>query len=348
MLARVTQPDDVRSPGRANALEMDTQGDLMKPRVYVTRPLPDVVIAEAEKHFEVTVRENFLPLSKAEMDSALAEYDALLPTLGDPLGSEAYGGQISCKMLGNFGVGYNHIDVVAAEAAGLVVSNTPGAVTDATADIAILLILMTARRASEGEAVLRAGDWKGWHPTQFLGLHVSGKTLGVIGMGRIGKAIAKRAHFGFGMDVVFYNRSKVADCGVPGARQLDSIKDVMAAADVVSLSVPGGPANRHMINAENLAVMQPHAILVNTARGDVVDEGALIHALNSGTLAGVGLDVYELEPEVPEALRKMKNVSLLPHLGTAALEVRSDMGLMAVENLRAFFAGENPPNQVRP
>lgn len=317
------------------------------PTVYITRPLPDAVLDEARKYFDVTVRSETLPMSDAETAAALAGYDAVLPTLGDPLGAGAFGGEIRAKMLGNFGVGYNHIDVAAAQGAGMVVSNTPGAVTDATADIAVLLMLMTARRASVGEAAVRDGSWDGWHPTQFLGLHVSGKTLGVIGMGRIGKAIAKRCHYGFGMDVVFYNRSRVADCGVP-ARQLDTIAEVMAAADVVSLSVPGGPANQHMIGAAELAAMRPHGVLVNTARGDVVDEAALIAALESGAIGGAGLDVYENEPSVPEALRKLQNVSLLPHLGTAALEVRVGMGLMAVENLRAFFAGEDVPNAVNP
>lgn len=319
-------------------------GDL--PRVFVTRPLPDVVIAEARKHFEVSVRAETVPLSDTEMAAALAEFDGVLPTLGDPLGAAAFEGAPRARVLANFGVGYNHIDVAAAQGAGLVVANTPGAVTDATADIAVLLMLMTARRASEGEAAVRDGSWQGWHPTQFLGLHISGKTLGVIGMGRIGKAIAKRCHFGFGMDVVFYNRSVVADCGVPSARQLGSIAEVMAAADVVSLSVPGGPANQHMIGAAELAEMRPHGILVNTARGDVVDEAALIAALEAGLIGGAGLDVYETEPVVPEALRRLKNVSLLPHLGTAALDVRTGMGLMAVENLRAFFAGETMPNAV--
>ena len=200
------------------------------PTLFITRPLPETVIAEARRHFDVTVRSETLPMTDAETAAALAGFDAVLPTLGDPLGAGAYGGDIRARMLGNFGVGYNHIDVAAARAAGMVVSNTPGAVTDATADIAILLMLMTARRASEGEMAVRDGSWEGWHPTQYLGLHVSGKTLGVVGMGRIGKAIAARCHFGFGMDVVFYNRSTVADCGVPGARQLSSIAEVMAAA----------------------------------------------------------------------------------------------------------------------
>lgn len=316
------------------------------PNLYVTRPLPDAVLDAARAHFDVTVRSETLPMSEVEMTVVLAGFDAVLPTLGDPLGADAFGGDIRCKMLGNFGVGYNHIDVAVAKNAGMVVSNTPGAVTDATADIAVLLMLMAARRASVGEAAVRDGSWDGWHPTQFLGLHVTGKTLGIIGMGRIGKAIAKRCHFGFGMDVVFYNRSKVADCGVPNARQLGSVLEVMAGADVVSLSVPGGAANQHMIGAAELAAMRPHGVLVNTARGEVVDEAALIAALESGAIGGAGLDVYENEPKVPEALRRLENVSLLPHLGTAALEVRVGMGLMAVDNLRAFFAGETVPNEV--
>jgi lactate dehydrogenase-like 2-hydroxyacid dehydrogenase len=317
-----------------------------RPQVFITRPLPQAVLDEAAKYFDLEVRRETAPMRPDEMADVLAQFDGVLPTLGDSLGAAVFGGEIRCKILGNFGVGYNHIDVAAARGAGVVVSNTPGAVTDATADIAVLLILMAARRASEGEAAVRDGSWQGWHPTQYLGLHISGKTLGVIGMGRIGKAIAKRCHFGFGMDVVFYNRSVVADCGVPTARQLGSIAEVMGAADVVSISVPGGAANRHMIGAAEMAAMRPHGILVNTARGDVVDEAALIAALQGGVIGGAGLDVYEREPVVPEALRALKNVSLLPHLGTAALEVRSGMGMMAVENLRAFFAGETVPNEV--
>ncbi|MGB0969139.1 MAG: 2-hydroxyacid dehydrogenase, partial [Halocynthiibacter sp.] len=249
------------------------------------------------------------------------------------------------KILANFGVGYNHIDVAAAKAAGLTVTNTPGAVTDATADIALTLMLMSARRAAEGERLVRSGNWQGWHPVQMLGLHMSGKILGVIGMGRIGKAIAKRAHHGFGMDVIFYNRSQVADTEV-AAGQLDTIAEVMKAADVVVIAVPGSPATHHLIDAEAIGAMQDHAHLVNISRGDVVDEDALISALKSGRIGGAGLDVYENEPEVPAALRALDNVTLLPHLGTAALEVRTDMGLMALDNLVAFFAGEAPLNLV--
>jgi hydroxypyruvate reductase len=191
---------------------------------------------------------------------------------------------------------------------------------------------------------VRAGKWPGWNPTQMLGLHVSGKTVGIIGMGRIGQAIAKRCHFGFGMSVVYHNRSaKPLDFD---ARQLGSIEEVAAHADILVVAVPGGAETRHLINAAVFAAMRPTAHFINIARGDVVDEAALIAALQEGRIAGAGLDVYEREPIVPDALKAMENVTLLPHLGTAALEVREAMGLMAVENLRAFFAGETPPNLV--
>ncbi|MCB1366684.1 MAG: D-glycerate dehydrogenase, partial [Rhodobacteraceae bacterium] len=218
--------------------------------------------------------------------------------------------------------------------------------TDATADIAVMLMLMTARRAGEGERMVRAGQWAGWNPTQLLATHVTGKRLRSIGMGRIGRAVAHRAHFGFGMDVVFYNRSPVADCGIPGARQLPSLEAVMQAADFVSINVPGGPDNRHMISASVLAAARPGLILINTARGEVIDEAALINTLETGVLAGAGLDVFEAEPYVPGALRAMENVTLLPHIGTSSLEVRTAMGMVAVDNIRAFFAGNTPPNAV--
>jgi gluconate 2-dehydrogenase len=233
----------------------------------------------------------------------------------------------------------------AARAAGLEVTNTPGAVTEATADIALTLMLMSARRAGEGERLLRAGQWQGWHPTQLLGMHLGGKTLGIIGMGRIGKAIARRAHLAFGMEVVFFNRSPVSDLPIE-ATQLASIAEVTAQADMVVLAVPATPQTHHLINADVLAGMKPGAHLINIARGDVVDEAALIHALQKGQIAGAGLDVYEFEPKVPAALMAMENVTLLPHLGTAAEEVRTDMGLMAVANLNAFAAGQPLPNPV--
>lgn len=314
-------------------------------RVFITRPLPAPVIAEAEKYFQVEVRDKTTPLNRTERRAAMALYDGILPTLGDNFNENVLqGGPHRCKILANFGVGYNHIDVALAAENGVVVSNTPGAVTEATADIALMLMLMTARRASEGERMVRTGQWDGWHPTQMLGLHMSGKRLGIVGMGRIGQAIAKRAHYGFGMEVAYYNRSKKS-VEVP-ATQLQSLKTLAANVDILVVAVPGGAETKHIINAQVFADMQPHAHFVNIARGDVVDENALITALQTGEIAGAGLDVYENEPTVPEALLKLDNVSLLPHLGTAALEVRTAMGLMAVENLRAFFEGEDVPNRV--
>ena len=314
-------------------------------KVLITRPLPEKVVAAARAKFDVTVREETLPLTPTELTQALSDYDGVLPTLGDQFSADLFESKPRCQILANFGVGFNHIDASAARAVGVEVTNTPGAVTDATADIAMTLMLMTCRRAGEGERMVRAGQWPGWHPTQLLGMHVSGKTLGVVGMGRIGKAIAQRAHFGFSMKVVFFNRSQVT--GLPfEAEQLGSLPEVMAAADVVVLAVPASPQTHHLINAEALAAMTPDSYLINIARGDVVDETALIAALEAGQIAGAGLDVYEHEPIVPDALKAMENVTLLPHLGTSALEVREGMGLMAVDNLIAFFEGKPVPNPV--
>lgn len=314
-------------------------------KLLITRPLPGPVVEAARRHYDVTVRPQTLPMSTAEMTAALAGFDAVLPTLGDRFQAPVFAAvpKPRARILANFGVGVNHIDVGAARAAGLQVTNTPGAVTDATADIAMLLILATARRAGEGERLLRAGLWEGWHPTQLLGFHVTGKRLGIIGMGRIGKAIARRAHLGFGMEVVFSNRSVVSDPGVP-AKQVP-MADAMA-ADVVVVAVPATPQTHHLIDATALACMKPHAFFINIARGDVVDETALIAALKSGQIAGAGLDVYEFEPKVPAELIGMQNVTLLPHLGTASLEVRTGMGMMAVENLAAFAEGRPLPNPV--
>ncbi len=315
-------------------------------RLLVTRRMPDVVIAAARSRFEVTVRDvESEVLTPDELRAALQDFDVVLPTLGDRFSAQVFADVPAprCRLLANFGVGFNHIDVVAAAAAGVAVTNTPGAVTDATADIALSLILMTARRLGEGERILRAGQWQGWGPTQMLGTHVTGKTVGIIGMGRIGKAIARRCHFGFGMQVIFHNRSAVADADVP-ARQVTL--DQAMGADFVVVAVPGGAATHHLIGAGAFAAMKPTGIFVNIARGDVVDETALIAALQAGRIAGAGLDVYEFEPQVPPALMAVQNVTLLPHLGTACLEVRQAMGLMAVDNLVAHLEGRPLPNRV--
>lgn len=315
-------------------------------KLLITRKLPDPVLTKAREVFDVTVRDNTAPLSRDERVQSLSGYDVVLPTLGDAYSADVFDAvpEPRTKLLANFGVGYNHIDAKAAKAAGIAVTNTPGAVTDATADIAMTLMLMTCRRAGEGERMLRAGQWEGWHPTQLLGLHMSGKTLGVVGMGRIGQAIAQRAHFGFGMQVKFYNRSP-KEVNFP-AEQIADLTDLAAAVDVLVIAVPGGSETHHLIDTHILNAMQPHAHLVNIARGDVVKEDDLIAALAEGRIAGAGLDVYEFEPKVPQALIDMENVTLLPHLGTAALEVRVSMGLMAVDNAIAFAKGQPLPNPV--
>ncbi len=313
-------------------------------KLLITRPLPDPVLAAARARFEVTARASTLPLDAAELRAALSDYDVVLPTLGDLFKAEVFADvpKPKAKLLANFGVGFNHIDTKSAAALGIAVTNTPGAVTDATADVAMTLLLMTARRAGEGERMLRAGHWQGWHPVQMLGAPVSGKTVGIIGMGRIGRAIAQRCHHGFGMRVIYHNRS-ATEAGVP-ARQV-SLPEVLA-ADFVVIAVPGGPATHHLINAEALALMAPHGILINIARGDVVDEAALAAALQTGQIAGAGLDVYEHEPQITPSLLGMENVTLLPHLGTAVLETRTAMGMMAVANLIAFLDGQPLPNRV--
>jgi len=314
-------------------------------KVFVTRPLPDEVISRFAG-VDLTVRDETLPLTPQELRVALADYDAVLPTLGDAFSAEVFADVPAprCRILANFGVGYNHIDAAAAKTAGITVTNTPGAVTDATADIAMTLMLMSARRAGEGERFVRSGTWPGWHPTQMLGLHLSGKTVGIVGMGRIGQAIARRCHYGFGMDVAYFSRSEKT-LAYP-AQQYSDLKQMAGHVDILVAAVPGSAQTYHLIDGPVLDAMRPHGHLINISRGDVVEEAALIAALQDRRIGGAGLDVYEFEPKVPAALRALDNVVLLPHLGTSALEVRVEMGLMAVDNIQAFLAGKTPPNAV--
>lgn len=314
-------------------------------KLLITRPLPQPVL-DALEGFDLEVRTKTVPLDADELRTALREYDGVLPTLGDAFSAQVFAdvAQPRARILANFGVGFNHIDVVAAHAAGLCVTNTPGAVTDATADIALTLMLMSARRAGEGERLVRSGNWEGWHPTQLLGQHMTGKTVGIVGMGRIGQAIARRCHFGFGMTVKYIARSaKVLDFTAEYQPDLNALARTV---DFLVVAVPGGAETTHLISANVLADMQSHARLINIARGEVVDEAALFAALETGRIAGAGLDVYEFEPAVPAALRALENVVLLPHLGTSALEIRIEMGLMAAQNLIAFFDGKPPPNPI--
>ncbi len=314
-------------------------------KLLISRKLPDAVMAEAEAAFDVTLRIAGERMSEAECIAALQEYDILLPTLGDALTKAVFDASPTprCKMIANFGVGYNHIDVAGAAARGIAVTNTPGAVTDATADIGLMLILMTARRAGSGERMVRAGEWGGWKPVQLLGRHVSGKKLGIVGMGRIGQAVAHRGHYGFGMEIAYHSRS-AKNLPYP-ARQLE-LHQLMAESDFVVIAAPANAETHHMINAEALDAMNPDGVLINIARGDLVDEAALIDALQNGKIAGAGLDVYENEPDVPAELIAMDHVTLLPHLGTAALEVREDMGRMALANAQAYADGRALPNPV--
>ncbi|EYD72234.1 2-hydroxyacid dehydrogenase [Limimaricola hongkongensis] len=318
----------------------------MKKTLLVTRPLPQSVLDACAREFDATFRDADHGLTETEAAEALGAYDAILCTLGDRFKAQAFAqaGEIRCGVLANFGVGYNHIDAAAAREAGVAVSNTPDTVTDATADIGLTLLLATARRAGEGERLVRAGQWSGWAPTQMLGSHVTGKTVGIVGMGRIGQAVAKRCALGFDMQLLYHSRSSKA---VPlPAMQVDDLDELMGSADFIVVTVPATPQTHHLISREMIGLMKPGAILINISRGDVVDETALIEALEAGAIGGAGLDVYENEPEVPERLRKLDNAVLLPHLGTAALEVREAMGRMALDNARAWAKGLTLPNLV--
>ncbi len=300
--------------------------------------MPEATVTAARNRFDVTYRQTDQGLTPPEAHQALQDYDAVLCTLGDQFQATAFAGTPRAGIIANFGVGYNHIDLAAAKAAGVSVTNTPDVVTDATADIAMTLVLSACRRAGEGERLVRSGQWQGWTPTQMLGQHVTGQTVGIVGMGRIGQAIARRCHYGFGMPVLYFNRS-VKDVDMP-ARQVATLNALMAAADIIVVAVPGGGENIQLIDAKAIDAMQSHAVFVNIARGDVVDEEALITALQARKIAGAGLDVYAREPEVPETLKALENAVLLPHLGTAALKVREDMGAMALNNIIAWDAGK--------
>ena len=313
-----------------------------RPSVVVTRRLPDSVEEALSRDFDARLNTEDKPLGPDGLKEALRTADALLCTVTDRLTSEVLSIEPRrTRMLANFGVGFNHIDIQAAKERGLSVSNTPDVLTEATADIAITLLLMVSRRTGEGERHVRSGSWTGWRPTHMLGSQVSGKMLGLIGMGRIARAVARRAHHGFGMRVIFHDPypPSPAEAASLGAEPRTTLDQVLEEADFVSLHCPATPETRHLMNRERLARMRRSAYLINTARGDVVDEAALVEALADGTIAGAGLDVYEQEPRVTPALLKMENVVLLPHLGSATRETRVAMGMRALENLRLFFSG---------
>ena len=321
---------------------------MARARVLVTRRWPEQVERQLAERFDVTFNEGDAPLGPAELAAAMGEYDVLCPTVSDRIDAAVISGGERVKLIANYGVGFEHIDIAAAKAKGIEVSNTPGVLTDATADIALALILMAARRAGEGEREVRAGKWTGWRPTHLLGSSLKGKTLGLAGFGRIGIATARRAHHGFGMQIAYYGRREALPDVV---RELDAqffpeLTGLLAASDFVSLHIPGGAETANLIDAEALAAMKPGSYLINTARGGVIDHAALAQALRSGHLAGAGLDVYPAEPKVPEELLGLENVVLLPHLGSATRETRVAMGERALANVVAWAEGRPLPDRV--
>ena len=317
---------------------------MSKPRILLTRRWPASVEERLARDYEVTANESDVPLDAAALLRAMHEHDALCPTVTDPITREMLltkGRRV--RIVGNYGAGFEHIDLDAAREAGVVVTNTPDVLTEATADIAMTLVLMATRRAGEGERELRQGNWSGWGPTHLLGRSLSGKVLGLVGFGRIARAVAQRAEV-FGMRVVYHSRSRADD--MPDEAFHETLASLVAASDVVSLHAPGGEATRHMIDAAMLRRMRPGAVLVNTGRGSLVDEQALAAALRDGTIAAAGLDVYEREPQVHPALLELPNAVLLPHLGSATLETREAMGMKVADNLDRFFAGQEPIDRV--
>ena len=323
---------------------------MSKPKVIITRKWPEEAEAQAKEWFDVVLNEDDHKMSVEELKDAMRNYDAVCPTVSDfQINAEILGVEDrKCKIVSNFGVGFNNIDTEAAREAGVVVTNTPEVLTDCTADIAMVLLLSVARRIGEGERLVRNKEWTGWCPTHMLATKVTGKKLGFIGFGRIAQAVAQKTHFGFGMEVSFYDPYPPSAEVIKkfSATQMDSVEDVLKDADFVTLHCPGGGSNTNLMNAECFAMMQKHAFLINTARGDVVDEPALVQALKNGDIAGAGLDVFAREPNVTEDLLSMENVVLLPHLGSATTETRVAMGLRSLANVKAFFNGEEPGDRV--
>ncbi|WP_407051250.1 2-hydroxyacid dehydrogenase [Methyloraptor flagellatus] len=322
---------------------------MTKKKVLITRRWPEAVEARLKELYDVTLNETDTPMTAEAMRAALADYDAVCPTVSDKVDASvlAVSGQ-RAKILASYGVGYSHIDTEAAKKAGLVVTNTPEVLSECTADLALTLMLMAARRAGEGEREVRAGNWTGWRPTHMIGTKVSGGVFGVLGFGRIGREAAKRAHHGFGMKVIYFDPFPVKPelAAETNAEKRDTIEEVLREADVVSLHMPGGKDNYHLISTERLKLMKPTAILVNTARGEVVDGKALAAALKAGTIAGAGLDVFEGEPKIEPTLFECENAVLLPHLGSATKATRDAMGYRVIDNLEAFFRGDAPRDRV--
>ncbi len=319
---------------------------MTRPTLYLSRLLPDPVMAIVRERFQLVQNPHDALPAPSVLREGLCQADAAIVTLGDFIDAETIRAATRLKILANYAVGYNNIDLAVAGARGLIVTNTPDVLTDATADLTWALLLATARHVAEGDALVRSGRWTGWSPTQLLGAEVSGKTLGIIGMGRIGQAVAHRA-VGFRMPVRYHTRQTQATPSLPREWERRSLQDILREADVVTIHVPLTAATYHLIGARELAWMRPTAFLINTARGSIVDEGALVDALKAGIIAGAGLDVYEQEPATHPELAKLRQVVLLPHLGSATLHARVQMGLVCLKNIQAVLDGRPAPNQVQ-
>ena len=318
-------------------------------KITLTRRWPEAVEAQLRASYNLESNEMDEPMTREQLAAALAQSDALCPTVSDRIDSELLGAaNIQTQIIASYGVGFDHIDLAAAKERGIVVTNTPEVLTDCTADLAMTLLLGIARRAGEGERHVRARAWVGWRPTHMMGVKITGKTLGLVGLGRIGLAVAKRAHFGFGMRVIYFDPAPppVQAIDAVGAQACDSLELLLEEADFVSLHCPSNEATHHLMNAERFELMRDSAFLINTSRGNVVDAAALVDALRNKQIAGAGLDVYEGEPAVPDALISFENVMLLPHLGSATLETRIAMGMRVAENLEAFFTSNDPQDRV--
>ena len=318
------------------------------PLVIVTRRLPDAVEARMRELFDVRLKEGDTAMDAAALAHAAGTATVLVPTVTDTIdaGVIAAAGP-NLRLIANFGVGVDHIDLAAARARGIVVTNTPGVLTDDTAEMVMALILSVPRRLAEGDKLVRAGLWQGWSPTGMLGHRVRGKALGIVGMGRIGQAVALRAR-AFGLSVHYHNRHRLPGAleNELGAVWHETLYGMLGQVDIVSLNCPHTRDTHHLIDSAALAAMQPTAYLINCARGEIVDEAALAAALKSGALAGAGLDVFEAEPQVTPALLDLPNVVLLPHLGSATFEGRQAMGEKVITNIRSWVDGHRPPDQV--
>ncbi len=319
-----------------------------RPRVIVTRKLPDLIETRMMELFDCKLNLDDRPFSPSDLAGAMAEAEVLVPTVTDEITADlirAAGPRL--KLIASFGTGVNHIALDAAKEKGITITNTPGVLTEDTADMTMALILAVARRLSEGERLLRAGKWQGWAPTAMLGMRLTGKRLGIVGMGRIGTAVATRAR-AFGLSIHYHNRRRLDPAleAEVDATYWESLDQMLGHMDVVSLNCPHTPATYHLISGRRLRLMKPHAILVNTSRGQVVEEEALARALYAREIAGAGLDVYEREPEIHPRLLELDNVVLLPHIGSATHDGRFAMGERVIVNIKSFVDGHTPPNKV--